>query len=115
MEAREEKREIAFPKVSSLFDSINGYTVVHIFWARGGELTFWEQENAQVNTMGAGGAQEVGEVGEQEEGAGKEYRIKGKLHLIMEKVDSRGDLHQEITHSRWWDRCVCVYVCMYAH
>jgi len=40
MEAREEKREIAFPKVSSLFDSINGYTVVHIFWARGGELTF---------------------------------------------------------------------------
>jgi len=40
MEAREEKREIAFPKVSSLFDSINGYRVVHIFWARGGELTF---------------------------------------------------------------------------
>jgi len=65
--------------------------------------------------MGAGGAQEVGGVGEQEEGAGKEYRIKGKLHLIMEKVDSRGDLHQEITHSRWRDRCVYVYVYMYVH
>ena len=32
-----------------------------------------------------------------------QYRIKAKLHLVMEKVDGRGDLHAEITASRWWD------------
>ena len=31
------------------------------------------------------------------------YKIKGKLHLIMEKLESRGDLHKEVTSDRWWD------------
>ena len=31
------------------------------------------------------------------------YTIKGKLHLVMEKLESRGDLHKEVTASRWWD------------
>jgi serine/threonine protein kinase len=31
------------------------------------------------------------------------YTIKGKLHLVMEKLESRGDLHKEVTDSRWWD------------
>ena len=31
------------------------------------------------------------------------YTIKGKLHLVMEKLETRGDLHKEVTDSRWWD------------
>ena len=38
--------------------------------------------------------------GEEEKGS---YTIKGKLHLVMEKLQSRGDLHKEVTDSRWWD------------
>ena len=27
----------------------------------------------------------------------------GELHLVMEKLESRGDLHKEVTDARWWD------------
>ena len=48
-------------------------------------------------------AQVPGEGGGEEAEAAPRCSIKAQLHLVMEKVESRGDLHQEITSQRWWD------------
>jgi len=58
-----------------------------------------EGEDAIVSEEQKEGGKEASAAGDRS----RRFRIKAKLHLVMEKVDSRGDLHQEITSERWWE------------
>lgn len=64
-----------------------------------------EEDVKAVGCEETAGAEQEEEGGEEraEGDSSKRFQIKAKLHLVMEKVDSRGDLHQEITSERWWD------------
>jgi len=56
-----------------------------------------DKENVEGNT------EEVREDTAEKPDEAQAYTIKGRLHLIMEKLESRGDLHKEVTNERWWD------------